>query len=91
MTKQEMTAAINQLAEEAFHLHSNKAARELDARVTAFEKEHHCAALVEKIFTETGASDTLCDMILNFDDSLDTSRTFVFGKDGLIYRHGEEP
>ena len=74
MTEQELTAAINALAEEAFHLHSNKAARELDARVTAFEKEYHCEALVEKIFIETGAADTLCDMICNFDDSIIPTR-----------------
>ena len=70
MNNAELRTRIDQFAEEAFRCRSNKAARELDDRITAFEREHHCEALVDKIFLETGAGETLADMLVNCDDSI---------------------
>lgn len=69
MNNSEIRRIINQFAEEALYCSSNKAARELDARIGAFEREHHCEALVETIFIETGAGDALGDMLINYDDN----------------------
>lgn len=70
MNKRALIRAINQFADEALNCGSNKAARELNARIEGFEKEHHCEALMEKIFIKTGAGETLADMLINFDDNM---------------------
>ena len=69
MNNTELREAINQLAKRALRCKSNKAAREIYAQVRAFEKEHNCEDLVEEIFIETGAGETLADMLLNYDDN----------------------
>ena len=74
MNKAELRERIEEFAEEALHCRSNKAARELDALTEAFAKEHHCEALMKEIFIETGAGDTLADMIFNYDDSIVPTR-----------------
>ena len=69
MNNAELRTRIDQFAEEALHCRSNKAARELDTRTEAFAKEYQCEALMEKVFLETGASDALADMLINYDDN----------------------